>query len=923
MAYRRVTRVLLGFCVLLAAPATGVAQTGSVVGRVQDATTGVPVASAVVQAFAVGGALSGSALTGDDGSFRLANLAPGAYALAVSRIGYATRRVEAVRVVAGETTTTTVEMSPEVLQMAGVVVSASKKMEKVVHAPASVSIVGETAILERPALTPVEHLKGLPGLDVITTGVQATNVATRGFNNIFSGSLHTLTDYRLAGVPSLRVNLLHFIPMTDEDLERMELVLGPGSALYGPNTASGVLHLMTKSPLIHQGTAASVSGGERDVLHGAIRTSHLLSENVGFKISAEMLSAQEWAFVDPVEVAEAAKFEDPMLGPLFRQNLMTANDLSAEEADRRIARIGQRDNDVERWGGEARVDWRVTEDFTTILSAGMANLGTGIELTGLGAGQVEDWRNSFVQARANWKNLFVQGYVNASDAGNTFLLRNGAPIVDKSRLYVGQIQHGWPIGERQNFTYGADVFYTDPRTEGTINGIYEDEDQTTEVGAYVQSETALSSRFDLVLAGRVDFHSALPDPVFSPRAAIVFKPSENQSIRATFNRAFSTPTSLNQFLDLGSAIPDNTALTALGYSLRVQGTGDRGFSFGGEGGFQMRSPTVLGAPNSLIPADATLMWDAAVQVVANSAGLSPQLVAYMQSIDPNASQVGSVAWATDRAMAVAIENLDIPDIAPIRESTTTTFEVGYKGVLRERLVVSADLWFSRNDQFVTPLTVYTPFVSLDRDQNIAYLRPRLMAVGLTQEQADAIAAGMAQIPLGVISSEDVNATDAQLLATYTNVDEQIDYWGTDIATTLLLNSAWSVKGAASWVSDDHFVTDEVGIVTLNAPTLKWSLGAQYRNGGFNGELRGRFNNEFPVQSGVYAGTACIDGGSAPTQSCVEEATLVDLVLGYQLPFTPGASVQLNISNLLDEDYRSYPGAPLIGRMALLRLRYAF
>src|SRR5690606_8779084 len=98
-----------------------------------------------------------------------------------------------------------------------------------------------------------------------------------------------------------------------------------------------------------------------------------------------------------------------------------------------------------------------------------------------------------------------------------------------------------------------------------------------------QSETSLTPQFDLILAGRVDSHSALPDLIFSPRAAVVFKPSQNQSLRLSFNRAFSTPTSLNQFLDLGSPIP-NEAAARLGYSLRIQGTGDRGFRFEQEGG---------------------------------------------------------------------------------------------------------------------------------------------------------------------------------------------------------------------------------------------------------------------------------------------------------------------------------------------------
>src|SRR5690606_10829117 len=106
-------------------------------------------------------------------------------------------------------------------------------------------------------------------------------VVARGFNNICSGALYTLTDHRIASVPSLRVNLMHFVPTTNEDLERIEVVLGPGSALYGPGTANGVLHMITRSPLLEQGTTFSFSGGERSLFHGTFRTAQLLSENLG------------------------------------------------------------------------------------------------------------------------------------------------------------------------------------------------------------------------------------------------------------------------------------------------------------------------------------------------------------------------------------------------------------------------------------------------------------------------------------------------------------------------------------------------------------------------------------------------------------------------------------------------------------------
>src|SRR5690606_11418742 len=150
---------------------------------------------------------------------------------------------------------------------------------------------------------------------------------------------------------------------------------------------------------------------------------------------------------------------------------------------------------------------------------------SGIELTGLGAGQAEDWRYTYYQLRSNWRRAFAQVYLNTSDAGDTFLLRNGTPISDRSKLFVAQIQNGGDIwGGRQDFIYGIDYIRRLPEKEGTITGSHEDEAETTKFGGYLPSETALSPTFDQVLAGRVDTHSALPEAIFSPSAALVFKP---------------------------------------------------------------------------------------------------------------------------------------------------------------------------------------------------------------------------------------------------------------------------------------------------------------------------------------------------------------------------------------------------------------
>ncbi|HEX2165993.1 MAG TPA: carboxypeptidase regulatory-like domain-containing protein, partial [Longimicrobiales bacterium] len=287
---------LLAIGLFVAAPVS--AQNGTITGVVTDADDGHAIGYAQINVQADGRATA-STLTNAEGRYTI-SIEPGTYTVSVQNVGYEVNE-ETVSVTAGSTTTHNVALSTSAFLLNPVVVSASRgRQEKATETVSHTEVVSELEIEQRPAVTPVDHLRSVPGVDVITTGVQSTNVAVRGFNNIFSGSLHTLTDNRIAGIPSLRVNLMHFVPQTNEDIARMEVVLGPGSALYGPNTANGVLHIITKSPLDEQSTSVSLAGGERSMFHGTFRTAQLLSENFGVKVSGQYLRANEWEYFDEV-----------------------------------------------------------------------------------------------------------------------------------------------------------------------------------------------------------------------------------------------------------------------------------------------------------------------------------------------------------------------------------------------------------------------------------------------------------------------------------------------------------------------------------------------------------------------------------------------------------------------------------------------
>ena len=409
--------------------------TGIISGTVvDDAGSPLPGANVVV----TGPQLSEATVANDNGSYSIPSLPPGRFTVTASFVGFETLS-KTVSVSVGKTTTTDFSLSSDVLWGDQIIVSASRRPEKVLDAPASVSIVNGEKLASIPTINVTESVQSEGGVDFVKTGLVQNATVIRGFNNVFSGSALTLMDNRIGRVPSLRVNVNSFIPVTNQDVERIEVVRGPAAALYGPNSANGVVHIITKSPFGSEGTSIGIGGGERALKNASFRHASTKDGKIGFKISGQYFAGTDWEFSDPVE-------------------------LQANNG------VNPRDFDLEKYSGEARLDIRPSEDTEIILSTGLSNADL-IEMTGLGAGQAKGWKYQHLQGRVRYRNWFGQIFFNKSDAGNTKLLRTNNPIVDKSTLTVFQLQHSPTIGDRQRFTYGGDVIYTRPKTEGTISGL--------------------------------------------------------------------------------------------------------------------------------------------------------------------------------------------------------------------------------------------------------------------------------------------------------------------------------------------------------------------------------------------------------------------------------------------------------------------
>ena len=882
-------------------------------------------------------------VSGANGVLEITSLAAGVYRIRVSALGYTDTVLPDFALAAEETKSIEIALSPDTIQLEKVSVTASRRREKVLEAPASVALVGASEIRDRVSPSVTEHLKSVRAVDVVSAGLGASYVVVRGFNNVFSGSLLSLVDNRIASVPSLRVNSYSFIPTINEDIEQIEIVSGPGAALYGPNSANGVMHIITRSPFSSQGTTISLGGGERSILVGSLRHAGVVNETIGYKFSGNYFRGNDWEEGRSKEDVEGAG------GLIF---------------------------DTYKASGEFRVDYSPNDDTTAIIASGFTQA-TGIELTGIGAGQAQNWTYGYLQGRFIYKDLFAQAFWNRSNAGDTYVVRSGDPTIDNSDLYVGQIQHGYRFGERQHFTYGLDVLLTRPDTEGTINGINEADDNINEIGAYLQSETRIFPQLKLIAAGRIDDHNQLEDYVLSPRVALAFQPNDDHNLRVTYNRAFNTPRTSDLFLDILSA-KDAFQLganfePALGFSpnidIRAQGVrSETGFTFkrGTDGRPEFRSPF---SPLASLPSEAyiplddpvftNVMWNVGRSAVMSAAlpvfqaGLTaagfqePVIAALSDGFDTLIPQqvtgVKNVLRSLDPQAGDFVDVEDVNDVNPLKPTITQTYEVGYKGIVMNKLAFSADVYHSRINDFVGPLVVETPNVFLDAETLSASLGEQITVAladptnaGLNQallafdapaqggngngSPVDELVAlfvagtdnnGAAFIPFGTVTPEQAADPNAVML-TYRNYGD-ISLNGFDLSVSYYLNSSLSVGANYSFVSKDLFENvDGLGDIALNAPKNKFGANVQYVNTdfGFGVGLRTRFVAGFPVRSGVYVGD-------------IESYYTIDLNAGYEIPIGPRPRLSLTVQNLLDRRHQQFIGSPEIGRLSMVRLTQTF
>ncbi|MDA3843846.1 MAG: TonB-dependent receptor, partial [Candidatus Kapabacteria bacterium] len=222
-------------------------------GKVVDKETGKVLPGATVRVEGTGF----GAITKSDGFFKIKNLKSGKYTLLISMIGYSSLKEDffALEISFGEPHV--FELVEAGIMTRSVVVSANKRIQSVQEVPISISVIDIRSMQDRGITKIDEALDYVPGVNLV--GDQVSIRGSSGFAMGIGSRIALLTD----GMPMLSGDQgdIKFDAIPVFDIERIEIVKGAGSALYGTGALGGVINIITRDPSAEGKLRVRTSGG--------------------------------------------------------------------------------------------------------------------------------------------------------------------------------------------------------------------------------------------------------------------------------------------------------------------------------------------------------------------------------------------------------------------------------------------------------------------------------------------------------------------------------------------------------------------------------------------------------------------------------------------------------------------------------------
>ncbi len=392
------------------------------------------------------------------------------------------------------------EMSLEQLSRI-TVTSVARREQQLSEAPAAIFVITNDDIRRSGATSLPEALRLAPNLQVARADTNQYAISARGFNNVLANKLLVMIDGRTVYSPLFSGVFWEAQHVMLEDVERIEVISGPGATLWGANAVNGVINVITRSASDTQGALATAGGGNREA-GSALRWGGRLSDTGSYRV----------------------------YGTYFDRRHSTLSSGGAIPDASQAGQAGFRAD----WGGTA-------QGFTLQGDAYRKDIeqapGGSRDLAG--ANLLARWGRTWDDASA----LRIQLYYDRVERDQP-----GA-IKDKLDTWDFDGQYGHPWGERHQLLWGMGLRYMrdELRNLGPALAFIPASQELHRAHVFVQDEIALADTFSLTLGLKLE-HNNSSDWEILPNARLGWRLGRDKFLWTAASRAVRAPSRVDREL---------------------------------------------------------------------------------------------------------------------------------------------------------------------------------------------------------------------------------------------------------------------------------------------------------------------------------------------------------------------------------------
>jgi len=408
------------------------------------------------------------------------------------------------------------------------VTSVSKRTQKVADAAAAVFVITQEDIRRSGATSIPDALRMVPGLEVAQIDQNKWAIGSRGFNGRFDNKLLVLIDGRSVYTPLFSGVYWNVQDVVLEDVDRIEVIRGPGATLWGANAVDGVINIITKSAKATQGGLVSAGAGSQEATAETVRYGAKVKDSTYYRVYGKYY---DWyPSIDPAGATASDGWHALRGGFRVDSNVTTRDSVTV-----------QGDLYHDNFGETLTVPSLTSPTFwSTYPNNGRES---GGDLLGR-------WNHSFSRSSTS-----LQMYYDRTNIADPTVFG------DQESVYDIDFQHDIHLGESQELVWGLGYrSIRDTNGSSFTVALLPDHSNLNQYSAFVQDEVSLLDNRMHVTVGSKFEHNPFTGFEFEPNVRVLGTLTEHQSVWAAVSRAVRTPALTEQGLQLNEAIiPPGTA----------------------------------------------------------------------------------------------------------------------------------------------------------------------------------------------------------------------------------------------------------------------------------------------------------------------------------------------------------------------------